>query len=313
MSHSDSQNAAIPRIYSSKTGSPSFRKRRPFLFVLLLVFLCLLALWLISAFLSYADRKGLFSGSRLGVLRVEGAIVDARKAVGWAARLRDDDSVAGVLLRIDSPGGGVAPSQEIYAAVKRLAAKKPVVVSMGTAGASGGYYIALAGHEIFANPSTITGSIGVRLQLVNVEGFMDRIGLRSESFTTGALKDTGSPFHTMSETEKAYLQGLIEDMQEEFVRVVAESRHMQAEDVRRLADGRAYTGRQALGKGLVDALGDEESALERLAALTHLPLGQTVLVEEPKPSRPLWRELLGIFFDIEDIRAATVPAYKFYY
>lgn len=314
MNHTDSQGPAFPRPMASRPGKkPSFRGRHPRLFWLGVLVAVLLLWFLVAAFLDHADRTGMFSGPRFGVLRVEGPIADAEDFVAWAARLRDDSTIAGVLLRIDSPGGAVTPSQEMYSAVKRLAAKKPVVVSMGTAGASGGYYIAVAGQAIFANPSTLTGSIGVRLQLANVEGLMDRIGIRTESFATGALKAAGSPFHTMTEQERAYLEGLIHDMQEEFVSVVAENRKMPLEAVRSLADGRAFTGRQALEVGLIDALGDSEDALERLGELTGLPVSGTDLVEAPEPSKALWREFVDVMLDLEEARSISAPAYKFYF
>lgn len=300
------------REHAPQGGRLSFRKRRPRLFIALAVLAVLLLLWLLSAFMRYADRAGLFSGPRLAVLRVEGPIADAEAVVEWAAMLRRDTTVAGVLLRIDSPGGAVAPSQEMYAAVKRLAAVKPVIVSMGTAAASGGYYIAVAGREIYANPSSLTGSIGVRMQLANVEGLMERIGVRSESFATGPLKNTGSPFQTLSPEERAYLDALIRDMLDEFVATVAEHRGLSPETVRMLADGRAYTGRQALEAGLVDHLGDAEDALNRLAALTGVN-PEAPLLEAPKPSKPWWRELIGVLLDLEEKNGMTVPMYRFYY
>lgn len=313
MNHDDSHHSASARHYPGTAARPSFRKRRPRLFLLAFVVGILCIVWAGNAFFEYADRTGLFSGPRLGVLRVEGPIASSQAAVDWADRLRDDDTIAGVLLRMDSPGGAVAPAQEIYTAVKRLAEKKPVVVSMGSAGASGGYYIAVAGHEIFANPSTITGSIGVRLDLVNAEGLAALLGIRPVSLTTGALKNAGSPFHTMTEEERAYLQQLIDDMQEQFVTVVAENREMDLETVRRLADGRAYTGNQALRLGLVDTLGDSGAALERLAALAGVPVRGTKLVEAPEPERPFWRRLAGILLGLDDIRSTLLPGYTFYY
>ncbi len=287
------------------------RKRRPFLFCFLLLLGLLAVVMLISAALGYAENKGMF-GKRLGLIRIEGFIGDAEKVASWAGKLQRDDSVAGVLLRIDSPGGAVAPSQEMHAAVKRLAAVKPVIVSMGTAAASGGYYIAVAGHEIFASPSTLTGSIGVRMQLANVQGLMQTLGVKSESMATGKFKTTGSPFQPLTDDERKYLDALLGDMQQEFVRTVAEGRKLPLETVAALADGRAFTGHQALALKLVDRLGDREAAYLRLAEICKLP-GRPKLLRDPKGGAPWWKELLTSLLDLEQARGVAVPRYSFYY
>ncbi len=299
----------------SHTAYPAplpFRKRRPILFFLLILLGILALVWAVFAALRLADRKGFFSGPRLGLIRIEGAIMDAEKFTAWAGALQRDGAVAGVLLRIDSPGGAVAPSQEMHAAVKRLAAVKPVVVSMGTAAASGGYYVAVAGSEIFASPSTLTGSIGVRMQLANVQSLMNTLGIKSESMSTGKFKTTGSPFQPLTDEERKYLNALLDDMQAEFVRAVAEGRKLPPETVSALADGRVFTGRQALEAKLVDRLGDREAAYLRLADICKLP-GRPDLLEDPKTGIPWWKELLTALVDLDEARSLAAPRYLFYY
>lgn len=293
-------------------ANPPFRKRRPVLF-LVLALAALLALVNIGmAVWSVLADRGFLSGPRIGVVSVEGFIGNADRGVAWVEKLRKNPSVAGVLVRIDSPGGAVAPSQELYSAVKRLAAEKPVVVSMGATAASGGYYIAVAGREIFASPSTLTGSIGVRLQLANVQGLMERLGVSSESMTTGKFKATGSPFKAMSTEERAYLQAILDDMQDVFVTAVAEGRSLPKERVASLADGRVFTGRQALEAKLIDRLGDREAALNRLAVLCGIE-GAPELLNQPEQKKPLWRSLLEVALDVDAVRTADISRYTFCY
>lgn len=208
-----------------------------------------------------------FTGARgpsLAVIEVEGMILDATDTVSWIEDVRKDSSCLGAVVRINSPGGAVGPSQEIYAALKRLSESKPVVASMGALGASGGYYVALGADTIFANPSTLTASIGVKMQVPNFEGLMHTLGVSETTLTTGRLKDAGSSWRDMKPEEEAYLRGLIEDMYEEFIAAVARERNLPLADVRPLADGRAMTGRQAHAVRLVDELGDFYAAVETL-------------------------------------------------
>ena len=294
-------------------ASVSFRKRRPKLFVLLVLVGFCLFIWTVSAVLEHLDRRGVLSGPRLGQITLEGFIGDASSIVQWAETLRRDDSVVGVLLRIDSPGGAVAPSQEIYAAVKRLAEAKPVVVSMGTVAASGGYYVAVAGREIFANPSTLTGSIGVRVQITNMQGLLERIGVSAQDLTTGKFKAVGSPLRPMTDEEKAYLMGLLADMQDEFVTTVAYNRKLTPQAVAPYADGRVLTGRQALAAELVDRLGDREAAVQRLEELCNLKGKKPTMLTGPKKEAPLWRRLLTALVDFDAVRSAAISQYTFVY
>lgn len=304
-----SQNMPMPQ-----QPVPPFRKRRPFVFWTLLLFGLLVLLSVLSRLGSAAGERGLFSGPRLAVINLEGMILDSNDVVEWADRLRRDRTVVGVLLRINSPGGAVTPSQEMYRAVKRLAdSGKPVVVSMGTVAASGGYYVAMAARELYASPATLTGSIGVKLQTPNVEGLMDRLGIKAETLTTGKLKDAGSPYRAMSEDEKKYLGGLIADMQDDFVQVVAAGRKLPQDEVLRLADGRAFTGRQALQAKLIDHLGDKEDALLRLTMLAGLPERPKTLLEGPKKDVPLWKRMISSLMEMDRAASLAVPNYGFYY
>jgi protease-4 len=235
--------------------------------------------------------KGALGGKRFGMVDVTGFIGDSRDVNDFIATLRDDPEVVGVVLRINSPGGAVGPAQEIHRAVRKLAAVKPVVASMSTVAASGGYYVACPATKIMANPATLTASIGVKMQMSNLEGLMDKLGIGHQALTSGALKDAGSPYRPMAPEERAYFQALIMDMYDQFVLDVAEGRKMAPERVRGLADGRVMTGRQALEAGLVDKLGGLEDAFDLLRELAgvHEKLPVT---EGPKRSEPLLARLL---------------------
>jgi protease-4 len=195
---------------------------------------------------------------------------------------KDDPSIKGVILRINSPGGGVGPTQEIYREVVKLKGKKKVYVSMGTTCASGGYYIASAGQKLYANPSTITGSIGVIMELMNVEEVLKKIGLKANTIKAGEFKDTGSPFRPMTPEERVYLDGIVMDIYDQFTEDVANGRNMNVEAVRKLAEGRIYTGSMAKDMGLVDAIGDFYDTVDAMKADLRI-VGKPVLVYPEKP------------------------------
>ena len=244
------------------TSTP--RRRRPFRTFLWVLLAGLLLLWLVNALGPDLDLSG---GDRIAVIRVEGVILDSQQTVGELKRFGESQSVKAIVLRIDSPGGGVVPSQEIYDAVKRVRNKnnKAVIASMGTVAASGGYYIAAATDRIIANPGTLTGSIGVIMELANLEGLLKKIGVESVVVKSGAHKDLGSPFRKMNEGDRQILQSVMDDVHNQFIEAVAEGRSLEIKDVQSLADGRIFTGRQAKDIKLVDELGDLDDAI-RLAA-----------------------------------------------
>ncbi|MBI5640243.1 MAG: signal peptide peptidase SppA [Nitrospirae bacterium] len=234
--------------------------------------LCIIMTSLILILLAISMAVTLFQKkiplkSRIALIRIEGPILDSANTIEELKEHVKDNSIKAVLLRIDSPGGAVAPSQEIYTEVKKAAAKKKVVVSMGSVAASGGYYIASAATRIVANPGTLTGSIGVILEKPNLEGLMSKIGVKAEVIKSGRHKDMGSAFRGMQQEEKDILQGVMDNVHEQFIRAVAEGRKMKIEDVRRIADGRIFSGEQALANGLVDELGNIEDATKVTAGL----------------------------------------------
>lgn len=293
-----------------------WRKRHPKLFWALTIVVLAVLVNLGAGLYAALDEKGWFSGPRLGVARLEGMIVDSEKMVGWLDELQYNDSVRGVLLYINSGGGAVVPSQEVHAAVKRLAAVKPVVAYMSTAAASGGYYAAVAADYIVASPSTLTGSIGVRMELANMQKLFDTIGIGQQTLASGRMKEAGTPFRPLRPDEEEYLRGIIMDMYEVFIADVAAGRELDLEEVRKLADGRAYTGRQALELGLVDELGDMVTALSRLNELAGIsPPAEDYLGGPPEDKTSFLKELVsGAVRDIVDgVRAGQEPGPLFYY
>jgi protease-4 len=206
---------------------------------------------------------------RIQVVDIEGELLDSTFIVEQLKRYEDSDSVRAILLKIDSPGGGVATSQEIYAEIRRLREEKnKIVVSyMGSVGASGAYYIACAAEKIVANPGTIIGSIGVIAEWVNYEVLLEWAKLKNIVFKTGEFKDTGSPTRALSEAERTYFQGLLDDMYVQFVEAVAAGRMMDLTEVRKLADGRVFTGRDAKEKRLIDEIGNFQDAVDLTAKL----------------------------------------------
>jgi protease-4 len=240
------------------------------------------------------DRLGGEEG--VGLVEVKGLIIDSQETVKQLNELRKNNKVKGIVLRIDSPGGVVGPSQEIYAEVKKLGASKKVVVSMGSLAASGGYYIAVPAAEIFANPGTITGSIGVLMKFSNVEGLMGKIGLKAFTLKTGKYKDAGSPVRPMTGQEKAMLQGVIESAHGQFVKAVAEGRKLPEEEVRKIADGRIFTGEQALALKLVDRLGTLQDAIDEAGKLAGIK-------GEPHVIRPARKKRLLLDMLVEESAA----------
>ncbi|AMV72501.1 S49 family peptidase [Desulfuromonas sp. DDH964] len=225
--------------------------------------------------------SGLALGDKVGVIEVLGVIADSRELTRQIVDFRNNESVKAVVLRVDSPGGGVGPSQEICEEVGKLAAVKPVVVSMGSVAASGGYYIAAPATRILANPGTITGSIGVIMEFANIEELLGKVGLRSEVVKSGAHKDIGSPTRTMTPADRAILQGMIDDVYDQFVNQIAHSRKLPLDQVKALADGRIFSGRQALAQGLVDELGNFQDAVAVAGQLAGLE-GEPRLLYPPQ-------------------------------
>jgi len=197
----------------------------------------------------------------LGLVEVNGIVFSSKPYVDEIEKLRRIPNVKAILVRINSPGGAVAPSQEIYEAIKHAREKKPVFASMGSVAASGGYYIASAAEKIFANPGTLTGSIGVAMHLRNVEELLAKIGIESSIIKSGPYKDVGSPYRKMTPKELGHLQGVSDSIYDQFVDAVAAGRGMKREEAEELAQGKIYTGAKAQELGLVDALGGFQTAV----------------------------------------------------
>ncbi len=223
----------------------------------------------------------LTSKEGVGLVEVKGMILDSRETIRQLRYFLKQDSVRAVVLRVDSPGGIVAPSQEIYAEVKKFAARKKIIVSMGSLAASGGYYISAPATMIYANPGSITASIGVILKLSNIESLMDKIGIKSYTLKTGKYKDSGSPVRRFSAEDRAMLQSVIDNTHQQFIRAVAEGRKLPLEDVRKIADGRILSGEQAKEHRLVDRLGTLQDAIEEAGRLAGIK-GDPELLLPPK-------------------------------
>ncbi len=261
------------------------RKRSVFLAASVLILILVVIFGSIAWFSHLrGGDAGLMFGEKVAVLEIKGVIADSQPTIEQLATFRKDSSVKAVVVRIESPGGGVSPSQELYQEVGRTGREKPVVVSMGSIAASGGYYIASAAQKIYANPGTITGSIGVILQFTNFEELLNKIGFRMEIVKSGKFKDVGNPSREMTAEERAYLQTMIDNVHQQFVRDVARGRRMQEEEVREVADGRIFTGEQAKELGLVDELGNLTDAINAAAKLAGIE-GEPKIVYPEKEKR----------------------------
>ncbi|MGQ0792759.1 MAG: signal peptide peptidase SppA [Deltaproteobacteria bacterium] len=262
---------------------------------------------------------GFVAGDSVAVLRIDGVILDSGVYLESISSIARDDGIKALVIRIDSPGGAVGPSQEIYAEVKRLAEKIPVVASIGTVGASGGYYIACAAGKIFANPGAITGSIGVIAQFMSYRELLAWAKLDIEVIKSGEFKDVGSPFREMTAAERSYVQGLIDNTHSQFKGVVSKARGLKSEGLDRVADGRIFTGEQAKEAGLVDELGTLGDAVREAAALSGVDATDPDMVYYPKPkmrfidyfissarsyapSNRIFTEKFGLFYLVDVMR-----------
>ncbi|MGZ3440834.1 MAG: signal peptide peptidase SppA, partial [Polyangia bacterium] len=227
--------------------------------------LCFAFFYLIFASLDSGEREAGWGGGlgpKVGVVDVTGVITESREVLGQLHELRKDKSISAIVVRIDSPGGSVAPSQEIFHAIERARKDKKVVCSMGTVAASGGYYIAAACDKIVASAGTVTGSIGVISEMPHVHKLLELVRVDIDTIKSGAMKDVGSPFRPMTPEEKQFFQQFVDGVYDQFLSDVAKSRGLDKEKLRKIADGRILTGAQALDAKLVDQLGNLEDALE---------------------------------------------------
>ncbi len=232
-------------------------------------------------------------GKRIAIVDVTGTIYSAKDVVRQIKKYTKDNSVPAIVLRVDSPGGGVAASQEIYSQLKKSRDEgEVIVVSMGAVAASGGLYVSMAADTVVANPGTLTGSIGVILQYQHWNELAEKIGIQTQTIKSGALKATGSPWHDPTEEEVTQLQSVIDDSYGQFLEAVANGRKMDIEEVRPLADGRVFTGRQAYEVNLVDVLGDYDDALAIAAEMVGMDVPPRTIKEMPRRRANIW-DLMG--------------------
>jgi protease-4 len=226
----------------------------------------------IWVFMAMVSEDGLpTGGAKVGVVEIEGIIVDGTAAVRELREHAENPSIKAVVLRVNSPGGVVAPTQEIFAAIQRARkAGKPVVATLGAVAASGGYYIATAADRIYANPGTLTGSIGVVMQMANIEGLLKKVGVEYVVVKAGSYKDVGNFARTMSPEERKMLQALLDDVYSQFVGAVAEGRGLERSEVLAFAEGRIYSGQQAVALKMVDEMGGFEDAVEAAGKLANI-------------------------------------------
>lgn len=262
-------------------------KRRLFVWRALAVLAVLIAVYLVV-------RPGgeVLPGPHVARLSVDGIITEDDALLRRVDALAKDPDVAALIVSVDSPGGSVAGGESLHDAIARVAAKKPVVTVMGATAASAGYMISVPAARIFAREATLTGSIGVILETGEASGLLQMLGLHAEAITSGPLKDQPSFIRPLTDQGRAYLHDLVMDMFDQFVGIVAAGRHMDRARVLALADGRAYTGRQALANGLIDAIGGEQEARAWLAVNRHV--SADLPVEDVPAGRTFWSRQLGL-------------------
>lgn len=272
-----------------------FSQRHPLVFGVIMI-LTAVALFLGATALFRALGMGsggsLFASDKLGIVHIRGVLTDSTDIVDWITRLKENDSVKGVLLRVDCPGGAIAPSQEIYQAVRELDQVKPVVASYATVAASGGYYSTCPARIIVANPGSLTASIGVIAEFMTFGQTLEKLGVKPEVLTTGRYKGVGTPLRDLTSEQRDQLLGLIQDFHDQFVDDVAAARDMKRDRVAAIADGRAVSGRQALALGLVDKLGGQTEAVRILKQLCEIK-GKVPVLEGPEKEEPLMQKILG--------------------
>jgi protease-4 len=239
-------------------------------------------------------------GNKIAIVEIRGLITQSSDIIEDIHRYVEDDSVKAIILRIDSPGGGVAPSQEIHREILKVKTKKKVVTSMGSVAASGGYYIACASDLIVANPGTITGSIGVLMEFTNLEELFKKIGIRGMVLKGGEHKDMGSPFREMTPEDRAIIQDMIDNVHQQFIQAVAEGRKLNREMVTLLADGRILTGEQAKQTGLVDQIGNLQDTIDVVAKMVGIEGKPSIVYPKKKFSilELLVRETASIILEV---------------
>lgn len=277
-----------------------------FLAIVILFLFIFIFLAGIGSGLLLSGDSSLSSGDKVAVLRVEDVIVDSQIYLESIESITKDENVKAVVVRIDSPGGAVGPSQEIYSELNELGKEMPIIASIGGVGASGGYYIACAAEKIYANPGAITGSIGVIAQFASYEKLLDWAKIDVEVIKSGKYKDVGSAFREMNDADKEYIQQLIDNVYIQFKTVVASSRDLNTKQIDRVADGRIYTGEQALALNLVDELGTINDAISAAGSLGGIQ-GEPEVINFPKKKSKLY-DLLNSKIDTNILTSVPIKS-----
>ncbi|MFA9408577.1 MAG: signal peptide peptidase SppA [Candidatus Dadabacteria bacterium] len=277
-----------------------------FLAIVILFLFVFIFLAGIGSGLLLSGEHSFSSGDKVAVLRVEDVIIDSQIYLDSIETITKDDKVKALVVRIDSPGGAVGPSQEIYSELKELGKKMPIIASIGGVGASGGYYIACAAEKIYANPGAITGSIGVIAQFASYEKLLNWAKIDVEVIKSGKYKDVGSAFREMSEADKQYIQQLIDNVYAQFKTVVATSRGLDTKQIDSVADGKIYTGEQALNLKLIDELGTINDAIAAAGNLGGIE-GDPEVITFPKKQSKLF-ELLNSKIDTNILTSVPIKS-----
>lgn len=277
---------AAPQNSSSSTGR-WFWGILISLFILALIFVGICFLFFAKT-LSFSDRYYEQSGKgsgKVAVVDLNYTIFSSEPIVRQFKKYGEDKSIKAIVLRINTPGGGVAASQEMYEAVKKVRdSGKPVVISISSLGASGGYYVSCGGSTIVADPGSLVGSIGVIINLMNFKDLAEKIGVSETTIKSGELKDAGSPFKVLSENDKEYFQSIVDDSYEQFLNVVSKERKMDIEKLKPYADGRVFTGKKAKEIGLIDSLGTFDDAINIAAKMSGIDGEPTIIKERERIS-----------------------------
>ena len=279
-----------------------FSRRHPFLFFILVFTTIVAVTTVLTSIMGMLDKekRELRFGEKVGVIEIEGMITDAREVIDQIKTFRERESIKAILLRINSPGGPVGPAQEIYREIEKTVEEKKVVASLGSIAASGGYYVASAADRIMANPGTITGSIGVIMGYTNFQELFQKIGLSPVVIKSGEYKDLASPVREMSEKEREILQTFTDNIHTQFIEDVAKGRGKSPDAIRKIADGRIFSGETAKQRGLVDRLGNRADAVEWAGRLGGIK-GKIRSVYPPEKKLPIVEYLM-------DMAAARIRA-----
>ncbi len=296
-----------------------FSRRHPFLYYSIImssIFVVLILgtatiFSLSSSFLSKKLLSGKFDNKgNVGIVEITGVISSSREAIKAIKEFREEDSIKAIVVRINSPGGGIGPSQEIYTEIMRTKIEKPIIASLGSVAASGGYYIASATEKIIANPGTITGSIGVIVEYTNIQEVLKKIGLSAVVIKSGKFKDIGSPVRDITDNEKEFLQNLVDELHMQFVNHAAQGRQMDSKVMAKMADGRIYTGQKAMELNLIDELGNFEDAMQ-LAGKMAMIKGEVIPAYPQQDKMSFIRELTQSLIKNIDITSTVSDNFRY--